>query len=75
MILDKYNINSNFYLDHQHRGYLHYRLPSHTSIYPPYGINPPYNSIYHQDPIYNRLNPFPGQPGPLGPLGRPTGRW
>lgn len=31
-------------------------------------LDPP---VYLRDP----LNPLPGQAGPLGPLGKPTGRW
>jgi|GEM_PF-4904404 len=71
-MLDDFNKKNNFLFRDQELGNiirhdpLNLRYDPYTLSYRPF--DPP---GYLRDP----LNPWPGQPGPLGPLGKPTGRW
>ena len=63
----------NQFWEDQQRKHLIYRNSINynpTSYIAPLHINSNFCNRFN-DPLF----PNPGQPGPLGPLGKPTGRW
>lgn len=71
-MLNNFNKKYNFILSDQELGNIIRRDPLNLR-FDPYNLrnsalDPP---AYLRDP----LNPMPGHSGPLGPLGKPTGRW